>query len=647
MVLYYFIFRNDLSFYFLIKQIIISIKSSEETLKKMFKTVKYDSEHKVVKRIFGIISDVNVNSLPVIETEIMLKSLSFTKGLKQNCSVNSLIDKESPIFWKEISQQLQSDCMIYATYQHVYQKYGGPFAKLNGSCRKGNCNITVVLLDNPFLFGITRVKIIFRKDIHSHISEKRLYGKKRDIISRRAQHESSHLAFLEQFEKKGDYHSLEVIQKGRQELSMSSMTLIEYFNEMQVCKIIDNSQYMQSWNQIPFNLILYEEDQVLLACNLFSKSTWESPLVLSGDISGEIFYFPSNVLNTRTNCTGIFTLSITMLNAVAGIDIMLEKCRAIDISLSLQVWRESLSKVSRMEGIAEILVCDFSWPLLHGFLIGLLKTDIHQYLDKSYSDIMNGRQAKKGETIILIDLLHLVKIFLKQARKKSSKKIANKFVLVFFKILNCRTIQSVIELWTLIVQCFALPIRRTESEKRLEELCNDIDLLNIHENKKTDYICESESDSEGGEERKNGIRNRSKFKQFFDDLTEKVIAEGEMPIDLDQTNELHASELVKYFKDTYLPLLPLISMVAVPTCFKGKYPTSSSVELHFRNLKHTAFKNVPIKSRTPAVFLQKLRNWNSLKRKAICSGGNVCFPFSQYVLRNNIQAEFKIFQLCC
>lgn len=584
----------------------------------MLKTVKYDSEQKVVKRIFEIISEVKVNSLPLTETDLMLKSLSITEGLKQNYSMNSLIDKESPIFWKEISNQLQSDCMYYSTYQHVYQKSGGPFAKLNGSCRKGNCNITVVLVDNPFLFGMSRVKIILRKDIHSHISEKRLYGKKRDIISRRALHESSHLAFLEQ---KEDYHSLEVIQKGRQELSMSSMTMIEYFNEMQVCKIIDNSQYMQSWNQIPFNLILYEEDQVLLACDRFSKSTWECPLILSGDISGEIFFIPNKVLNTRTNCTGIFTLSITILNAVACIDIMLEKCRAIDISLSLQIWKESLSKVSRMEGIAEILVCDFSWPLIHGFLTGLLKTDIHQYLEKSYSDIMNGHQAKKGETIILIDLLHLVKIFLKQARKKSPKKIANKFVLVFLKILNCRTIQTVIELWTLIVQCFALPIQRKECETRLEELCSDIDLMNIHENKKTDYICDSESDSEGGGQ-KNGIRNRSKFKLFFDDLTEKVLAEGEELTDLDQTNELYASELVKYFKDAYLPLLPLISMVAVPTCYKGKYPTSSSVELHFRNLKHTAFKNVPMKSRTPAVFLQKLRNWNSLKRKSVVSEGN-------------------------
>jgi len=61
--------------------------------------------------------------------------------------------------------------------------------------------------------------------------------------------------------------------------------------------------------------------------------------------------------------------------------------------------------------------------------------------------------------------------------------------------------------------------------------------------------------------------------------------------DCEIENRNQNKSLIQYFLDQYISLLPLMSLVVTPEIYQGTYPTSSSVENHFRQCDHMSIIN--------------------------------------------------------
>ena len=190
--------------------------------------------------------------------------------------------------------------------------------------------------------------------------------------------------------------------------------------------------------------------------NLYKNSDWEYPAILAGDISGEIFFYPDKTLNFRQKLLGILTFILTAPHAVSCIDFILEHGRSVDKTSALLKWKTNLQKFSKNNGVCKIFVTDLSWALIKSILETFMKDTIQSYIEKKYEQFMCGNELKKGESVILIDILHLIKIFLKAAKKKAPKKVAEKFVIIFLKFLTWRTLVQAKELWLLMSKYFGL-----------------------------------------------------------------------------------------------------------------------------------------------------------------------------------------------
>ena len=233
-----------------------------------------------------------------------------------------------------------------------------------------------------------------------------------------------------------------------------------------------------------------------------------------------------------------------------------------------------------------------------------------------YDLVIRGDELKKGDSVILIDILHLIKIFKKSARKKSNKEIGDKFVLIFLKILTCRTLGQVKDLWLLMSKFFGLVNPSDDTKNEIEKMCDDIDLIKISPNLET--YDEVYQDEYVYSDEPIGIRNNSPFKNYLKKITESVTVDS---VNFEEENPYYCPKLLSYFLDQYLPLIPLFSLIVVPNCYIGKYPNSSSVENHCKNLKETAFKNFLLKKRYPHEFVKKLRNYNTLQRESVIYKG--------------------------
>ena len=70
-------------------------------------------------------------------------------------------------------------------------------------------------------------------------------------------------------------------------------------------------------------------------------------------------------------------------------------------------------------------------------------------------------------------------------------RIANRFVLVFLKVLKCRSLKKVIELWQLTVKYFGYEHSCKETTIQLDQVCDEIDKLKVDASKH-DFIFEEE-----------------------------------------------------------------------------------------------------------------------------------------------------------
>ena len=495
----------------------------------IYKFLSDDIEDEHFERIISSMK-LLINEEDTSEEDIYLfQSKDICVGLKENFTSRTIIDCENNKFWDQVTNKLNSECIFTTYYQHVNIKVNGPFSTIKGKCRRGNCNISVTILENPFTLGLIRVKICLSQKIHKYIVENRLFGEERLLVSRKAQAVGAKVTHLNQFSSNDKKYDLPVIQKASSEISTKNMSELEWFNEIKICidyQANSSCVFIQSLEIVLFSMVLFTKEQLDYLVTLNKNSCWESPLVISADVSGEIFFKPGNVLNRRENLAGTLTLSVCVTNAVSVMDTMLEHARGVDISVSLMKFWNSYKAEGSMKKIGEVICIDFSWPLINGFLQSIFQTEIEMYLKTKFLDMTIDKEVQEGDTVILIDLLHLTKTFWGRAKKitKNTTKnltIARQFVIVFVKILICRTLKQVSDLWTSIVKYFGYQTVNQSIIDELTKIANETDETNFDYSKTVEdheFIKEDE-DIVG---RKKGIKEKSPFLRYFQDLTAKV-----------------------------------------------------------------------------------------------------------------------------
>ena len=157
----------------------------------------------------------------------------------------------------------------------------------------------------------------------------------------------------------------------------------EYLNELQCCVVDDHGEYIRALDLYPFVLSLYDDPMLEYVENLNDMATQdqEDPFILSCDVSGEICYYPNNILIKKLNTSGLLTFSIAGPLAVPVCD-MLKKARSIDLIPSMIKWKDSLKRFSKSDDICQIWEVDFSWPLIYTILRQVFETNINSYIAK-------------------------------------------------------------------------------------------------------------------------------------------------------------------------------------------------------------------------------------------------------------------------
>lgn len=255
-----------------------------------------------------------------------------------------------------------------------------------------------------------------------------------------------------------------------------------------------------------------------------------------------------------------------------------ERTRTSDISIGFTKWKQILSTICKNPKICEMVIMDFSWVLLHSTLKVLMETDISTYLKTLYKQLCENTGPLP--TIILLDKLHLIKIFITAARKHANRETADKFVTVFLKVLSCRNLEAIKQLWRVICQMFGLQKMRQDIFKEVDSVCEKIDQRSSFLVSSGDVFNDEEvEDEEICLNSINGIRRNSPFKKMFESLLDEVLLENEEEaVDIDEEdedvirgdNKFYNKKLLSYFLFNYMTLLPLITLAVVPSQYKGK-----------------------------------------------------------------------------
>ena len=457
---------------------------------------------------------------------MFLDSEILKHGIKENYAAHSVL-KTNNIVWEHVALKLDLDCKFATVYQYKHIKKQGVFCRLTGRCQRGQCQINLVILDNPFSICKVRAKIALSVYNHSyHEVQDRLCGEKRKIYAERTIEEGTKVTHLNQFKdsNKKNIFSLNVLQKAKSERTkLSECSYDEFCQELNICRDLQlksHCMFIQSLDFHPFSLTLFDINVLKYLADLNKKSDWETPLILSADVSGEIFYKPGSALSCKKNTPGVLTFSLCAPNAVALLDSMLESTRSLDISTCLLKFVHSYRTLANGQKLGHIIVIDFSWPLLNAFMQSYLNTTVDKYLFSKFSYLTGRKKESEDESVILIDMLHLVKIFWLRSKKiTKNTHLAKTFVIAFTKILFCRSLAQCTELWRSIVRVFGYSHINSNITECMIKICEETDKVSFDfsvEENLSDYI------KEDGLLKQNGIRQSSPFRSYFQEIADQV-----------------------------------------------------------------------------------------------------------------------------
>ena len=223
--------------------------------------------------------------------------------------------------------------------------------------------------------------------------------------------------------------------------------------------------------QDPFGVYNYTAEQMMMFIRCVDESSWDDPVLLSLDTSGDIFPSAKTTEGKKKFYNFALCLSSKKIKNKPVCEMLTLKVETKNVKSFLNNFICDLEKINNTTfvNLPQIFVCDYSWINIHSVLNVFLKTDIHKYLEDKFSQFIHGIKSEK--TLILLDKLHVIKFLLLNCRKIEAEKYkAETFVAVFLHLLNCRTKVDIVNMWIAIVHVFGCKQKNESYQNKIEEL---------------------------------------------------------------------------------------------------------------------------------------------------------------------------------
>jgi hypothetical protein len=366
----------------------------------------------------------------------------------------------------------------------------------------------------------------------------------------------------------------------------------------------------------PCAVYSYTEEQMSIFTNCINESSWERPLQVSCDTSGDIFPAAKTSGGKKKFFNFAFCLSSTNMTTLPIAEMLTLKVDAKNVTCFLSNFVCDLEKLNSAKSVKlpELFCTDYTWVNIHPILNVFMKTDIHKYLEDTFKHFECKENSEKS--VLMLDKLHLIKFLLVNSRKIAEDKyIGETFVAVFLYLLKCRTKIQIENHWVAMIRIFGARAKSEEHQRIIQD-CLSRDVSDDYENKK-DLLMEAVEDGEPDYLCKKPIKKSSKFYGYFQSIYDKEMLQISIEEDAGKVkndNIFFCPKLLSFVLDNYLPLFPLMSLFFVPNEGIKDLPTTSPIENHWRNIK-LFFQNIPLEKRYVTVYFTLMLSYFNSKTK--------------------------------
>ncbi|CAL8129464.1 unnamed protein product [Orchesella dallaii] len=301
----------------------------------------------------------------------------------------------------------------------------------------------------------------------------------------------------------------------------------------------------------------------------------------------------------------------------------LTECQSqLSVSRFLENTRLDMKKLGyhvRMP-FANIVVCDFSYAMLHGISRGVNDETLVVYIKRSYKFLSERENWDASKSVIFICAAHLVKAFQRNLYRKLNKSAANKKIveLGLFGIARLQESSSLNELSKtsrIIVRTFGLKhIYESELNKNVSFLKQKKENLQSTEDQEnTDLEENVQLTDESTEAETKLLRDSSPFYQLFKRIREyQKHFEVREDADALKTNPYYCPAVINTLEKDYMSVWPIWSNAIERKKGYSDFlrTTNSAIEAEF-NLRKQVYKTG--RGRLYSDYIRESKNYNESK----------------------------------
>jgi hypothetical protein len=223
--------------------------------------------------------------------------------------------------------------------------------------------------------------------------------------------------------------------------------------------------------QDPYAVYSYTEEQLSIFVKCVNESSWENPIQLAFDTSGDIFPPAKTVDGKKKFYNFALCLSLPKMKNLPLGEMLTLKVDSKNVNCFLTNFVCDIEKycTSKLVKLPQVFVTDYTWVNIHPILNVFFKTDIHKYLEEKFEQYLYNKDCQKS--VLLLDKLHLIKFFLFNCRKIAVENyVAETFIAVFLYLLKCRSKESIEEMWISIIKVFCCKSVSEAHRRKIEEV---------------------------------------------------------------------------------------------------------------------------------------------------------------------------------
>lgn len=248
-----------------------------------------------------------------------------------------------------------------------------------------------------------------------------------------------------------------------------------------------------------------------------------------------------------------------------------DRHKATSISFWLARWMDRRSDIVSKPRRIDVVVCDFSWAIIHAIVRAMCGMDIVPYLQKCFES------AKKPfkHTIVAICKSHVMKavsnqVYKLRPSKSQEARMARGLALYAFAFLmGTSDLETAAKVVTLMAKVFCSKYEDnvlSDSVDALTELLKDEEIEELEDEEIRSGAFRFRDDDEEETKRKDTLYSQSPFYDLFNDVVRKSLSANNPDSDSDcgESNDKENPFYIKGFVDTYLlkrylPYYPVVS----------------------------------------------------------------------------------------